>query len=81
VPWLASPIGPYGRLGEKQGGRLVEDDGWYDALRRLIDKERERRKLAKRAARWASGETLSKNIVRWERSFAEAIQRARAIRR
>ena len=78
APWLASPIGPYAGLGEKQGGRLVADDGWYEALSRLIDKPRERGKLAKRAAKWAAGETLSKHAQVWEARFAEAIERARA---
>jgi hypothetical protein len=51
-PWLASPVGPYASLGEKQGGRLVPDDGWCEALGRLVEKPRERRKLAKRARTW-----------------------------
>ncbi|HET6449071.1 MAG TPA: glycosyltransferase [Conexibacter sp.] len=76
--WLASPVGPYVGLGEKQGGRLVSDDGWHDALSRLLDKPRERAKLTKRAGKWVAGETLSKNAVSWERRFEEAIARARA---
>jgi glycosyltransferase involved in cell wall biosynthesis len=78
VPWLASPIGPYAELGEQQGGRLVADDAWHEQLTRLIDKPRERRKLAKRAAKWAAGETISKHAHRWETCFAAAIERARA---
>jgi glycosyltransferase involved in cell wall biosynthesis len=78
VPWLASPIGPYAGIGEKQGGRLVPDDRWYEELSRLIDTERERRKLAKRARKWAEGETLAKNVQRWEMLLADAIERARA---
>jgi glycosyltransferase involved in cell wall biosynthesis len=78
VPWLASPIGPYAGLGEKQGGRLVADDGWQEAIGRLIDKERERRKLAKRAKKWASGEILSKHAPAWERHYTEALARTRA---
>ena len=54
VPWLASPIGPYAGLGEQQGGRLVADDRWYEELVRLIEKPRERRKLAKRGAKWVA---------------------------
>jgi glycosyltransferase involved in cell wall biosynthesis len=77
VPWLASPIGPYAGLGEKQGGRLVADGEWHAALTRLVDRARERRKLAKRAAKWAAGETLTKNAERWEARFAEAIARTR----
>jgi glycosyltransferase involved in cell wall biosynthesis len=76
--WLASPIGPYVGHGEKQGGRLVADDDWHDALARLLDKPRERAKLTKRAGRWVAGETLTKNAATWEARFEEAIARARA---
>ncbi len=76
--WLASPIGPYVGLGEKQGGRLVPDDGWHDALARLLDKPRERAKLTKRAGKWVADETLSKNARTWEARFEEAIARSRA---
>jgi len=75
--WLASPIGPYVGHGEKQGGRLVPDDGWYDALARLLDKPRERAKLTKRAGKWVAGETLSKAARVWEARFEEAIARSR----
>jgi glycosyltransferase involved in cell wall biosynthesis len=78
VPWLASPIGPYTGMGEKQGGRLVADDDWHAAIVRLIDKPRERRKLAKRAAKWAAGQTLGRNAHIWESSLTAAIERARA---
>jgi glycosyltransferase involved in cell wall biosynthesis len=77
VPWLASPIGPYAGMGEKQGGRLVADDRWYEELARLVDKSRERRKLARRAVKWATGEALSKNVHRWEHAFTDAIDRSR----
>jgi len=76
--WLASPVGPYVGHGEKQGGRLVPDDGWHEALARLLDKPRERAKLTKRAGRWVAGETLSKHAAEWEARFEEAIARARS---
>jgi glycosyltransferase involved in cell wall biosynthesis len=78
VPWLASPIGPYAGMGEQQGGRLVADDGWYEALSRLIEKPRERRKLVKRGAKWVAGETLTKNVGRWDALLQETVERARA---
>jgi glycosyltransferase involved in cell wall biosynthesis len=78
IPWLASPIGPYAALGEKQGGRLVPDDRWHEAIAQLLDKPRDRRKLAKRASKWVAGETLSKHAKAWEARFEEAIARARA---
>jgi glycosyltransferase involved in cell wall biosynthesis len=77
VAWLASPIGPYVGMGEKQGGRLVADDEWHAALTRLIDRPKERRKLGKRAAKWAAGQVITKNARRWEERFAEAIELAR----
>jgi glycosyltransferase involved in cell wall biosynthesis len=78
IPWLASPIGPYAGMGEKQGGRLVADDRWHEQLTRLIDKPRERRKLAKRARKWAAGESLSKNVGRWEAALTAAVEQARS---
>ena len=78
VPWHASPIGPYAGMGEQEGGRLVPDDGWHAALDALIRNDRARRKLAKRAARWGRQQFLSANVDRWERAFAQAIERARA---
>src|SRR6185312_4261933 len=74
--WLASPVGPYLGHGERQGGRLVPDDGWHDALTRLIEKPRERARLTKRAGRWVVGEMLSKHAAEWEARFEEAIARA-----
>jgi glycosyltransferase involved in cell wall biosynthesis len=72
VPWLASPIGPYAGMGEKQGGRLVPDDGWYDALERLVVKAKDRRKLARRARTWARTQTVAANLDAWEEVLAEA---------
>jgi glycosyltransferase involved in cell wall biosynthesis len=74
TPWLASPIGPYVGLGEKKGGRLVPDDGWYEAIVRLIDRPRERRRLAKRGARWAAAQALSKNLDAWEGQLAQVVE-------
>lgn len=75
--WLASPVGAYVGMGEQQGGRLVPDDGWYEALERIVVKDRERRKLAKRAAKWGRAQTVSANAAIWERLLSEAVQQAR----
>jgi hypothetical protein len=75
-PWLASPVGPYLRLGEKQGGRLVADDGWAEALGRLVEKPRERGKLAKRARKWGQSQSVAANAELWERALSDAIRRA-----
>jgi glycosyltransferase involved in cell wall biosynthesis len=75
IPWLASPIGPYAGLGEREGGRLVPDDGWYEALERLVERGRERRKLGKRAQRWARRQTVEHNAGRWIEAFEAARER------
>jgi len=75
VPWLAAPIGPYAALGEKQGGRLVPDDGWYEALERLVTDERARRKLTKRGVKWGDSQRLRRNMDRWQ----AAVERAAAL--
>lgn len=80
LPWLASPIGPYAGMGEQQGGRLVADDRWYEEIRRLVEKARDRRKLQKRAVKWVEGETLERNAHRWEELFLDAAERAQAER-
>ncbi len=77
VPWLASPTGPYVGKGEKEGGRLVPDEGWHEELLRLIEKPRERRKLAKRGSKWVAGQTLSRNVRQWEAMLEGAIARAK----
>ncbi len=76
VPWLASPIGPYEGLGQDEGGRLVPDDRWYEEVERLVLDGRARRKLAKRAAKWAAKQTLEANAHVWEQTFREAAERA-----
>lgn len=78
LPWLASPVGAYVGLGEKQGGRLVDDADWGPALEQLIGGERGRRKLAKRASKWADGETIDRHIKQWESAYADASARARS---
>jgi glycosyltransferase involved in cell wall biosynthesis len=76
VPWLASPIGPYADLGEREGGRLVPDERWFEELDALVRSDRARRRLAKRAARWGRSQLLSRNVELWEQAF----ERARAAR-
>jgi hypothetical protein len=76
--WLASPIGPYAGMGEKQGGRLVADDRWHEELSRLVDKPGDCRKLAKRARKWVAGQTLTKHVGDWEARLVEAAEHPRA---
>lgn len=67
--WLASPVGPYRDQGERQGGRLVDDGDWYQAIDRLIRSPRERRGLAKKAVKWAKGQTIDRHAQAWENAF------------
>jgi len=76
VPWLASPIGPYERLGQDEGGRLVPDDRWFEEVESLVVDGRARRKLAKRGAKWAARQTLEANADVWEDTLREAAERA-----
>ncbi len=76
VPWLASPIGPYRGLGEAQGGRLVADYGWAEALADLVTDHDAREALAARAAAWGQTQTIDANVTEWEAVFAEAATRA-----
>ncbi|HEX5146355.1 MAG TPA: hypothetical protein VFV85_04975 [Conexibacter sp.] len=76
VPWLASPIGPYRELGERQGGRLVADFGWAEALAELTADAGARTALAERAAAWGRTQTVGRNAEAWEAVFAEAVERA-----
>lgn len=81
VPWLASPIGPYAGMGPEQGGELVADDGWFEALSRLVGDADRRSRLAQRARAWARGETIADHVEEWERTLEDAIDRARAVPR
>jgi hypothetical protein len=72
--WLASPVGPYLGLGEEQGGMLVDDDGWYSALDQLIRRPRQRKRLAKRALRWAKSQKIQCFASSWEDGFQLAIE-------
>lgn len=78
TPWLASPVGPYLGLGDREGGRLVADGDWHAALDDLIERPRERAKLAKRGRRWARGHAIGRNVKCWEAALGEAVERRRA---
>jgi len=78
VPWLASPVGSYEHLGEHEGGRLVEDDEWFDALDELIRSRRLRAKQGKRAKAWAKRETIWNKAGVWEQLFLDTVTGVRA---
>lgn len=78
LPWLASPVGAYRGMGEHQGGRIVDDSDWHQALDALITDARGRKKLAKRATKWVRGQTISKHVSEWEAVYRDAHRLARA---
>lgn len=73
VPWLASPIGPYLGLGKAQGGRLVYDDEWFEALDFMVAHPFRRLWLARKAKKWAQAHSLDAVVSRWEGVFAAAV--------
>ncbi len=73
VPWLASDYGPYVDFSEEQGGRLVQDDGWFDALNALLSDGKARKKLGKRGQKWAKDQTLEANAGEWVDAFEQAM--------
>lgn len=81
VPWLASPVGEYTKLGARQGGRLVPDDAWRKELERLISRRRYRLLLAAKGRLWARRQTIELNVHRWEKAFCDAVDASRAERR
>lgn len=76
--WLASPVGAYREMGDREGGRLVEDDRWFDTLDELIGSGFRRRRLARQALKWAKSQTVDHYGSVWEEEFLAAIDRARA---
>lgn len=75
--WLASPVGPYQGLGERQGGHLVSDDDWPSAIAALLHSPRARKRLARRALKWARKQTVDDHAQLWERAFADTLERVR----
>jgi len=76
--WLASPVGPYRGLGERQGGVLVGDDDWFAAIDELVRNARRRRRLAKRALKWAKVQAIDNHVQDWEDAFQAAIAHVHA---
>jgi hypothetical protein len=74
--WLASPVGPYRGLGEREGGLLVDEHDWTAALDVLLRDGRRRNRLSKRALRWAKAEAIDNHAQEWEHAFQLAVSRA-----
>jgi hypothetical protein len=71
--WVASPIGPYGELGERQGGLLAGDDEWFETIDALLSEPRRRGRLARRAFGWVKSETIDRRAQAWEDAFLTAV--------
>jgi hypothetical protein len=76
--WLASPVGAYREMGDREGGRLVEDPDWFDALDTLVRSGFKRRRLARQAMKWAKAQAIDHHASIWEEEFLSAIDRAQA---
>lgn len=79
IPWLASPVGPYAELGPEQGGELVADGDWWEALVRLIEDKGERTTHGRRARQWAESESIAHGGDRWEAALEAALDNAREL--
>lgn len=75
LTWMASPVGAYAPLGYNEGGQLVSDCDWLEALEDIVTNHRKRRKLSKRARKWALTQTMSRNAGVWEQAFLDAAER------
>ncbi len=78
--WLASPVGAYRERGSSEGGRLVQDGEWFDALDGLIRGGFRRRRLSRQALKWACAQTIDRHASQWEEEFKRAIERAHSRR-
>jgi glycosyltransferase involved in cell wall biosynthesis len=73
VPWLASDLTPYHGLGPEQGGQLVTDEGWLQALDALISNPDALLTLTKNGRAWAKTQRIDSVADQWEAVFAQAI--------
>jgi hypothetical protein len=75
VAWLASSRGSYANLGQQQGGRLVDDNGWYEAIAALVRDPQICMLLGLAGRSWARGETIDAVADRYEALLATAAAR------
>jgi hypothetical protein len=74
--WVASPIGGYCGMGAREGGLLVGDGDWYEALDGLLRGRFKRRRLSRQALKWAHSQTIDRFASSWEEEFMQAVERA-----
>jgi glycosyltransferase involved in cell wall biosynthesis len=77
VAWLASDRGPYAALTPKNGGLLVEDDAWEDAILELVTSKWKRLQLRRCGERWARTQRIDHHVARWEAVWQEAAAMAK----
>lgn len=77
VPWLASEVEPYVGLGEDEGGRVIDNDRWFEEIVRLADDRKARKRLSRNGIKWARTQTISANAGEWERLLTETVERVR----
>jgi hypothetical protein len=78
--WAASAVGPYRGLGAREGGVLIEDERWFEALDRMIRSDFTRKRLSRKALKWARSQTVDRFAATWEREFELAVERAKVRR-
>jgi hypothetical protein len=74
--WLASARGPYAPFGAREGGMLVEDDGWEAALEELVGSRLKRSVLRRRAVAWGKTQSVDRHVQEWVDVFEQAIELA-----
>lgn len=74
--WVASAVGPYLGHGAREGGVLVENERWLETLDQLVSGGFARKRLSRKALKWARSETIDRFASTWEREFELAIERA-----
>jgi glycosyltransferase involved in cell wall biosynthesis len=77
VPWLASPVGSYRGLGKAEGGRLVGDEEWFEALDALIRSPIERALLRRRGKSWTRRELIQQTVHLWDEAFRDVVDAGR----
>jgi len=75
--WLASPVGPYAGMGTEQGGELVADSDWREALSTVITDYRVRLERTKQARAWASRQSIEDGATAWLSALRTATRLAR----
>ncbi len=73
TPWIASDVGPYRGYGERQGGVVIANDRWGDAIPRLLSNESLRTRLAETARRWGQEQEIRRHVDRWVELFEDAV--------